>query len=317
MGYLKKTLLAVSISCIFFVSGCSSVIINGGTYRSPTYYSNSKTKKKQYFQKSNQSIIIQKGDTVYSLSRKYNVSNRDIIIENNLTPPFILKEGMCLRIPAKSLAVHIVKRGDTIYSISRVYSVDMSTLIKVNDIKEPYILSINSKLKIPAAIVEQKTIKTNKEKRVKIVSKQKIMKSRVTIAQLKNPPKRGGKNFDWPVNGEILTKFGPAGSGLHNDGINIKVKEGTSVKVAENGIIAYAGNELKGFGNLILVKHSDGWMTAYAHVQTFLAKRGDIVQKGQIIAKAGKTGNAKEAQLHFEIRKGIKAVNPLNYLASR
>lgn len=315
--FLKRSITLYLLSCFFFVSGCSSIVINGGRYRGPSQHSNRNSLKKQSFQHSNQIITVKKGDTVYSLSRKYNVSNRDIITENSLLAPFILKEGMTLKIPSKSLAIHVVKKGDTFYSISRMYSVDMRNLIKVNDIEEPYILPINLKLKIPAAVVAQKSYKLKNENTYKIGPKQKIAKSNVTITQLKNPPKRNGKKFDWPVKGEILTKFGPAGSGLHNDGINIKVKEGTSVKAAENGVVAYAGNELKGFGNLLLVKHSDGWMTAYAHVQKFLAKRGDIVQKGQIIAKAGKTGNAKETQLHFEIRKGVKAVNPLGYLASR
>ena len=114
-----------------------------------------------------------------------------------------------------------------------------------------------------------------------------------------------------------MTKFGSAGAGRHNDGINIKVNEGVSVRAAENGVVAYAGNELKGFGNLLLIKHADGWITAYAHNSKILAKRGETVVRGQPIAKAGKTGNAKEAQLHFEIRKGTKAVDPLAYMEKR
>ena len=111
-----------------------------------------------------------------------------------------------------------------------------------------------------------------------------------------------------------MNKFGSAGGGRHNDGINIKVAEGTFVRAAENGVVAYAGNELKGFGKLLLVKHADGWITAYAHNKEFLVKRGDTVKRGQPMAKAGKTGNAKEPQLHFEIRRGTKAVDPMTYL---
>ncbi|MCB2107103.1 MAG: M23 family metallopeptidase, partial [Rhodobacteraceae bacterium] len=98
------------------------------------------------------------------------------------------------------------------------------------------------------------------------------------------------------------------------DGINISVAAGTDVRAADNGIVAYAGNELKGFGNLLLVKHADGWTTAYAHNQALLVGRGDQVRRGQVIAKTGGTGNVTAPQLHFEVRQGTRAVDPLLHL---
>lgn len=129
-----------------------------------------------------------------------------------------------------------------------------------------------------------------------------------------DPPPRSGNRFAWPLQGPIISRFGPAGAGLHNDGINIAVPVGTPVRAAENGVVVYAGNELKGFGNLLLLKHAGGWMTAYAHNSVLDVARGATVSRGQVIARSGSTGNVDRPQLHFEIRKGSKAVDPLKYM---
>ena len=120
--------------------------------------------------------------------------------------------------------------------------------------------------------------------------------------------------FSWPVRGAIVSKFGTIGKGRANDGINIKAARGTAVKAADAGTVAYAGNELKGFGNLILVRHNDGWITAYAHNDRLLVKKGQKVRRGEKIATVGATGGVNSPQLHFEIRAGKKAVNPVAYL---
>jgi murein DD-endopeptidase MepM/ murein hydrolase activator NlpD len=120
--------------------------------------------------------------------------------------------------------------------------------------------------------------------------------------------------FSWPVSGQIVSTFGPAAGGTHNDGINVSAPEGTTVVAAEAGTIAYAGNELRGFGNLLLIKHDGGWVTAYAHNQVLLVKKGDRVRRGQAIARVGSTGGVSGPQLHFELRNGTKAVDPLDHL---
>jgi murein DD-endopeptidase MepM/ murein hydrolase activator NlpD len=116
------------------------------------------------------------------------------------------------------------------------------------------------------------------------------------------------------VRGSILINFGPGDSGTHNDGINIAAAKGTPIVASNDGIVAYSGNELRGFGNLILIKHADGWTTAYAHCDSILVKRGDRVRRGQTIAKVGATGAVSEPQLHFEIRRGTRALDPMSYL---
>jgi murein DD-endopeptidase MepM/ murein hydrolase activator NlpD len=121
--------------------------------------------------------------------------------------------------------------------------------------------------------------------------------------------------FRWPARGRVIAGFGPKPNGQQNDGINLAVPEGTSIKAAEDGVVAYAGNELKGYGNLVLVRHSNGYVTAYAHASELTVKRGETIKRGQIIAKAGQTGGVNSPQLHFEIRKGSSPVDPMQYLA--
>jgi murein DD-endopeptidase MepM/ murein hydrolase activator NlpD len=112
----------------------------------------------------------------------------------------------------------------------------------------------------------------------------------------------------------LISGFGPSGKGLHNDGIDIGAPQGTKVLAAESGVVAYAGSELKGFGNLLLIRHADGITTAYAHNEKLLVTRGDEVKKGQLIATVGKSGNVDSPQLHFEVRVGTQAVDPMGYL---
>ena len=126
------------------------------------------------------------------------------------------------------------------------------------------------------------------------------------------PPASGG--FVWPVKGKVVSAFGAKSKGLHNDGINISAQRGTPVRAAENGVVAYAGNELRGFGNMLLIKHAGGWITAYAHNEKLLVARGDEVRRGQIVARVGSSGSVTRPQLHFELRKGKQAVDPLKYL---
>jgi len=128
------------------------------------------------------------------------------------------------------------------------------------------------------------------------------------------PPPRSQNTFLWPVRGTILEDYGPTGDGRHNDGINIAAERGSDIKASENGVVVYVGNALRGFGNLILIKHADRWMSAYGHSDRILVRHGDIVKRGQVIGKVGTTGAVSTPQLHFELRRGTNAVNPERYL---
>ena len=142
-----------------------------------------------------------------------------------------------------------------------------------------------------------------------------------TVASISAPPKTpstktaaAGPSFRWPAEGRIISKFGQRSSSGTNDGIDISMPVGTPVKASQNGTVIYAGSELEDFGNLILVSHAGGWVSAYAHSSANLVRRGEKVSRGQVIAKSGRTGNAKTPKLHFELRKDSNPVNPLKHL---
>ena len=134
-------------------------------------------------------------------------------------------------------------------------------------------------------------------------------------AQAEGNANAGAPSFRWPVHGRVIVAFGARPNGVQNDGINLAVPEGTPVKAADDGVVAYAGNELKGYGNLVLIRHANGYVSAYANASELLVKRGDAIKRGQVIAHAGQTGNVTSPQLHFEIRKGSTPVDPTKYLS--
>ena len=259
-------------------------------------------------------IRVVKGDTLYSISKRYNVPLRDLITANNLRPPYTLSVGQVLRIP--SAKYHIVAKGDTLYSISRRYNVDMPTLSRTNNLTAPWTLHIGQKLLLPGSIVTGKGTSTARTSSTKYSTKKTTAQKSSSRAKYTyvQPSTKRKSNFIWPVKGTVISKFGPVAKGRNNDGINIKAARGTAVRAADAGTVAYAGNELKGFGNLILIRHSDGYITAYAHNDRLLVKKGQKVARGEKIAVVGSTGGVNSPQLHFELRAGTKAVNPLNYL---
>ena len=136
---------------------------------------------------------------------------------------------------------------------------------------------------------------------------------------LEGPPREPARldpsSFRWPVQGRVIARFGDATGDEKNEGINLAVPEGTPVKAAQGGVVVYADNKLKRYGNLVLVRHEGDWVTAYAHLSEMLVRPGDKVTRGQIIAKTGQSGSVSSPQLHFEIRQGPIPVDPLQHLA--
>lgn len=251
---------------------------------------------------SGQTVTVKKGDTLYALSRRYKVSVVDLTRVNKIRPPYRLSVGQKVKIPTRP--VHSVKRGETSYSIAQRYGVRLSDLIRVNGIRRPYTLSVGQKLIIPGGAKKQGAVKpTAKKARTRTVTPKRWI-----------PPAKTGQYFAWPLRGKLISSFGPKEGGIHNDGINLSAPRGTAIRAAEAGIVAYASNDLPGYGNLILVKHSGGWVTAYAHTESVRVKEGQVVNKGEVIARVGSTGGVRTPQLHFEIRRGRKALNPINYL---
>ena len=239
-------------------------------------------------------VVVARGDTLYSLSRKYSVPVNDLAVMNNLTPPFNLSVGQKIRVP----------------NLARV-SVDQ---VRTDDVKVA-VKSTNATVQTqPQQKRDAKTIAENVGAEKKVVA---TPVKKISSDPTKKLPKinaRSSSKFSWPVRGKILSNYGAKSSGLFNDGINIGAARGTAVKAAENGVVAYAGNEVKGMGNLIIIQHEDGWMTVYAHMDSMVVRRGARVSVGQQIGTVGKTGKVDSPQLHFEIRKGTKAYNPTQYL---
>ncbi|TYC50345.1 peptidoglycan DD-metalloendopeptidase family protein [Rhodobacterales bacterium] len=143
------------------------------------------------------------------------------------------------------------------------------------------------------------------------------IKPATSVASVRQDEDVSTELFRWPVRGRIISEFGAKPGGGKNEGVNLAVPEGTAIKAADDGTVIYSGNELKGYGNLILVRHNEGWVTAYAHNSELKVKRGDTVRRGDVVALAGATGSVSQPQLHFEVRKGNKPVDPLKYLPKR
>ena len=235
-------------------------------------------------------ITVAAGDTLYSLSRKYSVPVNDLAVMNNLSAPFNLTIGQKLRVPdlqAKSQP-----------QTAAVVKKDQKTSVQTTAPSETAMTAVPANKSGAQKVVktEPKKISSNPKKKLP------------TIAA------RSSSKFAWPVRGNILSHYGAKSNGLFNDGINIAAARGKNVLAAENGVVAYAGNEVKGMGNLVIIQHSGGWMTVYAHMDSMVVRRGMRVTVGQKIGTVGKTGKVDTPQLHFEIRKGTKAYNPANYL---
>ena len=239
-------------------------------------------------------VVVARGDTLYSLSRKYSVPVNDLAVMNNLTPPFNLSVGQKIRVPNLARV-----------SVEQVRTDDVKVAVK----------STNATVQTqPQQKRDAKTIAENVGAEKKVVA---TPVKKISSDPTKKLPKinaRSSSKFSWPVRGKILSNYGAKSSGLFNDGINIGATRGTAVKAAENGVVAYAGNEVKGMGNLIIIQHEDGWMTVYAHMDSMVVRRGARVSVGQQIGTVGETGKVDSPQLHFEIRKGTKAYNPTQYL---
>ena len=237
-------------------------------------------------------------------------------------------------------SVHVVNPGDTLLSIAHRNHISLSELAKANHIDPSTKIKLGMKLTVPAsksaaiapaepqdiAAVQPAGGLTPPESKMAAVAagpQQSVRLAQATTkideptaqAPVKAAETTGGlPTFRWPVRGKVITSYGAKTNGKANDGINLAVPEGTPVKAAEDGVVAYSGNELKGYGNLVLVRHSNGYVTAYAHASELLVKRGDTIKRGQIIAKSGQSGEVGSPQLHFEIRKGSSPVDPLQFL---
>jgi len=263
-------------------------------------------------------IEVKKGDSVYAIAKRYDIPAKNIMTLNRLKPPYNLHVGQVLKIP--EVRFYEVKKGDSLYKVSRDLGIDMSSIVKYNNLKEPYMLLIGQKLRMPYENYDseaesnkfRKKYISLKDERKKLASGDKQKEK--SVESYKETEKYVSKEKLWPVKGKVISTFGAKEGGVYNDGINIAAPEGKSIRSILDGRVVYAGDGLKGYGNMMIIKHDNGWLTAYAHQKEFTVSKGDAVEKGEVIGYVGSTGNVNRPQLHFAIRKGKDAIDPMNYL---
>jgi len=305
-------------------------------------------------------VTVQRGETLYAISRRYGVPVRSIIEANGLGPPYRMAAGRQLILP--QVREHIVQPGETLDSIARSNGVEASTLARSNGLAAPYAIHAGQSLALPAPVqLAGAPVISHPEPPAPAMVPVPVIAPAPIVAPPPPPPPpvaalppeparplpaiapaaaapppppapppqvaalpppalepapHGNGRFLWPVRGRVIGRFGPGEGGTQNDGLNIAAPAGTPVVAADSGTVAYVGNELRGYGNLVLIKHAGGWMTAYAHNSTVLVKRGEKVRRGQTIARIGSTGAVHEPQLHFEVRHGTRALDPADYLSA-
>ncbi len=273
---------------------------------------------------------VQPGDTLYRIVNKTGASLTDIARANGLSSPYLLQVGQQLEIPAG--LYHNVNSGETGIAIARAYGVRWSDIVALNRLEEPFILQIGQRLRLPdSAAAIPAGGELTPEQRAAAFSLDiddivtggepaTVVAGPSTPVSLASPiarPSGFSGSFRWPVRGRLVSSFGSKGGGKVNDGIDIAAARGTPVGAAGDGVVVYSGNEIGVFGGLILVDHGGGWVTAYGHLGRLNVARGDRVTAGQALGSVGDTGYVSTPQLHFEIRKDRKPLNPITKLPAR
>lgn len=279
--------------------------------------------------------VVQPGDTLRGIANKTGAGSHLIADANGLVDPYIIRVGQELVIP--SGRYHEVKSGETGIAIARAYGAPWKEVVRLNKLEEPFILRVGQKIRLPAGLPANPGNMTVEERAAafeldiddivtggqpaasEVATTTEPSEWRKTIEPNRpiTTPTGFGGQFAWPVDGKLLSSFGSKGGGKVNDGLNIGVPSGTPIRASADGVVAYSGDEIGVFGGLILITHGSGWVTAYGHADKLNVTRGQKVRAGEVIGLAGDSGYVSEPQLHFEIRKDRKPVNPINYLPSR
>ena len=271
------------------------------------------------------SVVVQPGDTLYAISRYHQTALQELVETNNLAPPFIIKPGQVLRLPGQpgappppaasaqnQIASGVLappvsmpsKREDVVIQTAKAGVIQPSPSDPSPDSGEDQTGALSMEDDAVPALPPPAPVR----KPIEALEKTAALPAALPAATPAREPRL--VRFLWPAKGPILSDFGPKQNGLHNDGINIAMPPNGPVIAAGDGIVSYAGNGLRGYGNLLLIRHEGGWVTAYAHNTELLVEKGATVKRGQVIAKAGRSGGVPQDQLHFEIRQGAKAVDP-------
>ncbi|SIN66155.1 Murein DD-endopeptidase MepM and murein hydrolase activator NlpD, contain LysM domain [Parasphingorhabdus marina DSM 22363] len=283
--------------------------------------------------------VVKPGDTLRGIANTTGAGSQIIAKKNGLVAPYVINPGQRLSIPGGRY--HRVSSGETGIAIARAYGVPWREVVDLNGLEEPYVLRVGQKLLLPASApadpvnmsLEQRAAAFRLDIDDIVTGGQPALAdpaSQVTVSPPPSdwrkavmpekrvaPPSAFAGRFNWPVEGKLLSGFGSKGGGVVNDGLNIAVSEGTPIRAAADGVVAYSGDEIDVFGGLILINHGSGWVTAYGHAARLNVERGEKVRAGDVIGLAGESGYVEEPQLHFEIRKNRKPVDPALHLPKR
>lgn len=277
------------------------------------------------------SYVVQRGDSLRGIAARTGAGSEAIARANNIAPPYTIFPGQKLSIPGGRY--HKVHPGETGIAIARAYGVPWGDIVTANDLEPPYILRVDQRILIPSGggapsssggtrtaglQLDIDSIVTGGEPAVGKGDKPvagssasgRILPPSAAVA----PPSRFNGKFAWPVSGTIVSKYGPAGTGVFNDGLKIAVPLDTPIQAAADGVVAYVGSGIPGLGGIVILKHDATWSSVYGHASQLLVTRGQSVKRGQVIALSGDSGFADRPEVHFEIRKGRDPVDPLSEL---
>lgn len=304
----------------------------GGDAR-PTWALQSVTTNAQQISASR--YTVRPGDTLRSIGAMTGAGSEAIAMENDLAPPFALRVGQELRIPAG--LYHRVSAGETGIGIARAYGADWGEIVTINALAEPYILRVGQRLRLPATArplapaevdvaaraaafsLDIDDIATGSQPALAASGRPAAASaapSRPVTTAIASPGAFSGR-FQWPLTGPLVARFGPLAPGKVSQGINIAAATGTPIRAAADGVVAYAGDQIAVYGGLILIDHGSGWVSAYGHAGEIAVQRGQAVKAGAIIGRAGATGQVQTPQLHFQLRRNRIAVDPMKQLPPR
>ena len=279
-----------------------------------------------------QSYVVRSGDSLRRIADRTGAGSEAIARANDLAPPFTIYAGQRLRIPGGRY--HQVRSGETGIAIARAYGVQWSRIVAANDLVEPYILRTGQRVLIPgdtqstsyaerAAAFRldiddiitggEPALAVNQAPAKAVATPRRVLPTTAVV----EPPKVAPGRFVWPVEGQIVSRFGAGASGERNNGVKIAVPIDTPIKATADGTVAYVGDGIAALGGLVIVRHGENWTSVYGHASKLLVQRGQAVKKGQTIALSGDTGFADRPELHFELRKGRAPVDPTGQLPRR
>ena len=258
---------------------------------------------------------VRGGDTLQAVASMFGVSASQLVEVNNIPAPYRIRLGQVLRVPRQQQAPQQIVTAPTPQQKPeppmKVQAMKLEPVVKEQLAENqtpsyPSVVSKYAQMPEETKSVETKSAET---KPAGTARQEESEQEQAGQVELQTP-----SSFMWPVRGKVISGYGPKEDGLYNDGINIAAPRGTPVAAAADGIVAYVGDDLKSYGNLVLIRHGGGTMTAYAHLASISARRGMVVHKGQVLGTVGSTGAVPVSQLHFEIRHESKTCDPRQYL---